>query len=247
MRPSSGMAHLSLTVVARCLGGRSSVWRVHRILRFPFSRHGHTAVRNALLERLSASQLKERLAALGVPTAGVTERDDLVRLLERSRSQGGEESFVATHEWQRVPAGAILEPGLEVRFDFAGEGASFARLPAVASTQPSSNVASSAGSADAVAPQAAAKMERKGVTAVPADSIQISEAPIEWGCRVQVRSDVDEVRSSMRRLWEPEMVEFCGKVGVVTHIDDERVTVEFERDDSWVSWIFTASVVARLA
>lgn len=231
--------------------------RVNHIWRSQFYRCEHTAVRSSRLDSLSVSQLKDALAVLGVPCAGATEKAELVRLLESARSQSATKSFVATDVWQRVPDGAVLEPGLEVRLDLAGGSARFARRAAIAAvappppfppSRPAARAASNIGlAAAAAAPSSAAMPEAGRSTKALADDEQADGAPIEWGCRVQVRGDVEAVRRSMRRLWEQEMADFCGQVGVVTHIgSDDRVTVEFEHDGSWVSWTFTASVLSRL-
>lgn len=79
---------------------------------------------------LSVRALKEVLTAAGVSFAGVNEKQDLVRLLNKARSRAAAQKnvFVASHSWEEVPVGMALPPGLEVRFDIAS-GINYARLP----------------------------------------------------------------------------------------------------------------------
>lgn len=81
--------------------------------------------------KLGIKELKELLTAAGMSFAGATEKEDLVRLLTKARVQAAhaEVRFVATETWQKVPDGASLPTGLEVKFDLK-KGANYARLPA---------------------------------------------------------------------------------------------------------------------
>eukprot|EP00927_Polykrikos_kofoidii_P085557 TRINITY_DN9339_c0_g1_i1.p1 TRINITY_DN9339_c0_g1~~TRINITY_DN9339_c0_g1_i1.p1 ORF type:complete len:327 (-),score=57.15 TRINITY_DN9339_c0_g1_i1:22-1002(-) len=80
--------------------------------------------------KLGIKELKELLTAAGVSFMGATEKEDLVRLLTKARAQAalGENQFEATKEWQKVPDGAALQTGLEVKFDLA-KGCNYARIP----------------------------------------------------------------------------------------------------------------------
>lgn len=80
--------------------------------------------------KLGIKELKEQLTAAGISFAGATEKDDLVRLLTKASVQAAASkmNFVATHHWQKVPDGASLPPGLEVRFDMT-TSCNYARLP----------------------------------------------------------------------------------------------------------------------
>lgn len=79
---------------------------------------------------LGIKELKELLTAAGVSFAGATEKEDLVRLLTKARAQASvsANTFNATAEWQRVPQGFALPPGLEVKFDLK-LGCNYARIP----------------------------------------------------------------------------------------------------------------------
>jgi hypothetical protein len=87
------------------------------------------ALMNEEHAKLGIKSLKELLTSAGVNFAGATEKDDLVRLLTKSRSLSAlnEIQMVWTFEWQRVPEGVALQPGLEIKFDMA-KGCNFARL-----------------------------------------------------------------------------------------------------------------------
>lgn len=80
--------------------------------------------------KLGVKDLKEKLTAAGVSFAGATEKEDLVRLLSKARAQEAAHGarFVATKVWQRVPDGAVLPSGLEVKFDME-KGCNYARIP----------------------------------------------------------------------------------------------------------------------
>jgi len=78
--------------------------------------------------KLSVKELKVHLAAAGVSCVGATEKDDLVRLLTRAYAQSSLKVFVATAEWQPVPNGTALPPGLEIKMD-TSKGVNYARFP----------------------------------------------------------------------------------------------------------------------
>lgn len=86
------------------------------------------AEEHAKLLKMSVRELKEGLLELGISSAGATEKEDLVRLLEKGRAQrnASQSSFVATDHWQAVPAGVAIPAGLEVKFDLE-KGCNYAR------------------------------------------------------------------------------------------------------------------------
>mmetsp|Transcript_27881 Transcript_27881/g.83337 ORF Transcript_27881/g.83337 Transcript_27881/m.83337 type:complete len:687 (+) Transcript_27881:41-2101(+) len=88
------------------------------------------AEEHARLLKLSVRELKEQIAEVGLSAAGATEKEELVRLLEkgRARQSASKGSFVPTETWQAVPTGAAIPAGLEVKFDLA-KGCNYARLP----------------------------------------------------------------------------------------------------------------------
>lgn len=79
---------------------------------------------------LGIKELKNQLTEAGVSFAGATEKEDLVRLLTKAKAQAAvqKDMMVATYAWQRVPEGASLQHGLEVKFDMQ-HGCNYARLP----------------------------------------------------------------------------------------------------------------------
>lgn len=79
--------------------------------------------------KLSVRELKELLTAAGFSYEGATEKNELVRLLTKARAQASaaKDQFVALANWQRVPDGIALPPGLEVKFDLR-HGCNYARL-----------------------------------------------------------------------------------------------------------------------
>ncbi|OLP94615.1 hypothetical protein AK812_SmicGene23356 [Symbiodinium microadriaticum] len=83
------------------------------------------------LSKLGVKELKDLLGDAGVSFAGATEKEDLVRLLTKARAQSkaNDVKFVASRQWQRVPDGVALPPGLEVKFDME-RGCNYARIPA---------------------------------------------------------------------------------------------------------------------
>ncbi|CAE7826409.1 unnamed protein product [Symbiodinium sp. CCMP2592] len=83
------------------------------------------------LSKLGVKELKDLLGDAGVSFAGATEKEDLVRLLTKARAQSkaNDVKFIASRQWQRVPDGVALPPGLEVKFDM-DRGCNYARIPA---------------------------------------------------------------------------------------------------------------------
>mmetsp|Transcript_61609 Transcript_61609/g.123483 ORF Transcript_61609/g.123483 Transcript_61609/m.123483 type:complete len:140 (-) Transcript_61609:134-553(-) len=136
--------------------------------------------------------------------------------------------------------GAVLEPGLEVRMDF-GSGRSWARIP----PPPGSPLVFEE------PPRPRARHDRREGAGqrspAVADKAEADRPLLEWGCKVLVSSDADEVKRLLRRNWEPAMEEFCGQKGTVTHIDVEGdVSVEFESEGSWKTWTYKAEALTRL-
>eukprot|EP00931_Biecheleriopsis_adriatica_P078476 TRINITY_DN51936_c0_g1_i1.p1 TRINITY_DN51936_c0_g1~~TRINITY_DN51936_c0_g1_i1.p1 ORF type:complete len:187 (+),score=51.54 TRINITY_DN51936_c0_g1_i1:90-650(+) len=83
------------------------------------------------LLKLTVKELKDEIQQAGFSFAGAAEKEDLVRLVQRARAhQHLGEGFVATEEWQKVPEGMAVPPGIEVRFDLE-KGCNYARLPPV--------------------------------------------------------------------------------------------------------------------
>jgi len=80
--------------------------------------------------KLGVRELKDLLTAAGINFQGATEKDDLIRLLEKTRARAVLEagSFKPTAQWQPVPNGAALPAGLEVKVDLK-TGCNYARLP----------------------------------------------------------------------------------------------------------------------
>lgn len=87
------------------------------------------AEEHARLLKLSVRELKEQIAEVGLSAAGATEKEDLVRLLEKGRAQKNvsKGSFVPTESWQAVPVGVAIPAGLEVKFDLE-KGCNYAKL-----------------------------------------------------------------------------------------------------------------------
>mmetsp|Transcript_1308 Transcript_1308/g.3794 ORF Transcript_1308/g.3794 Transcript_1308/m.3794 type:complete len:691 (+) Transcript_1308:59-2131(+) len=88
------------------------------------------AEEHARLLKLSVRELKEQIAEVGLSAAGATEKEDLVRLLEKGRAQKSvsKGSFVPSETWQAVPKGVAIPAGLEVKFDL-DKGCNYARTP----------------------------------------------------------------------------------------------------------------------
>lgn len=222
----------------RCLGPTGATW----LLRPPARAWEAAAAAARLAARPEAGASRRRLAASRVLPEGAVERGDLLRLLADGTGTGaghrptGSQTvpeFVPSFAWQRVPEGAVLEPGLQVRMDLAG-GGSYARIPPAAHGVPAAKLtqnevddSTGAGgrvSLAAVGSQAGGEQAR---------------GPLEWGCKVRVSEDVDKVRRLSRRNWESAMEGFCGQTGTVTHIDSGgRVSVEFACGGSWTSWTY---------
>merc|ERR1712107_60024 len=78
---------------------------------------------------LGVKELKDLLTAAGVSFVGATEKNDLVRLLVKTRAQAATRAgaFCATKSWRLVPDGVSMPPGLEVKFDLQ-KGCTYARM-----------------------------------------------------------------------------------------------------------------------
>eukprot|EP00928_Gymnodinium_smaydae_P077316 TRINITY_DN60591_c0_g1_i1.p1 TRINITY_DN60591_c0_g1~~TRINITY_DN60591_c0_g1_i1.p1 ORF type:complete len:207 (-),score=37.58 TRINITY_DN60591_c0_g1_i1:197-817(-) len=151
--------------------------------------------------------------------------------------------FSAGSEWRQVPEGAILEPGLEVRFDLAS-GCTFARRAGGAKSGLDDASLRRSAEVAAFAEEGAPKLGKGHLSDVGGEAAGGPCAEVTWGAKVRLLDDVEAVRRRMRRRWEQDMAGFCGKVGTVTHVDGEgEVTVEFNVDGSWKTWTFNSAVL----
>lgn len=210
---------------------------------------------------LSVREIQQLLKVSGVSSAGVFEKDELLRLLEKVE-------FIPTRSWQFIPSGVDLPPGLEVRIDMK-TGKRHARISQhTGYTDLSSGSTTWKGTGQTRTPstekQAPARPKPTPWRAKQAPA-RVKQAPVKakqpparaalkWGEKVIVDGDVRKVKEALGSLWEPSMAAYCGEVGTVTDISsDGDIRVEFSGKDScnpvptWTSWTYRPEILWSLS
>jgi len=193
---------------------------------------------------LSVREIQQLLKVSGVSYAGIFEKDELLRLLEKLE-------FIPTRSWQFIPSGVDLPPGLEVRIDMK-TGTRHARISEHAGAY--SDLRSGSTTWKGTGQTRTASREKKAparAKQVPARAKQAPTRPaIKWGEKVLVDGDVRKVKGALKSLWEPSMAAYCGEVGTVTDIlSNGDIRVEFSGKDpwspvpTWTSWTYRPEIL----